>query len=468
MLNNILEEYLVSLGFKVDSNSLSQAESAMHSAEGFMKRFAGGAVAQFAVATTAVTAFVVAANVALGKFMGELAQNDLEMEKWARAMFTTKENAVVLNNAIKAMGVTMQDLYLSPELLENFNKLRKESIQLLPPEEYGNQMKFIRSIMFEFQRFKLEVTYALQWVGYYLFKYLEKPLQDIKLSFKGFNDMFAKNMPEWTKKIAQFLSWFVRLGAAAWMAGKTIVDIFEQLPKHLIVAGGALMGFFALMRMGPIGWLIAGLTALLLLIDDYTTYSKGGKAAFGGLWDSLKDIGTLAETKKDIIEIGKSLDDVMKALEKVYNFFLKGREIDIINGGLSGINTILQNIAIALETIVSPFDTIAKKFDELSKAWKEFKGAGGFSALFGELGKTPGITKDWQDFQKAGGFSALWDTFTKPKNYVMPQAYHGSINTSQTNNFTIYGSGDSGATAMAVSRQIPTNIMIRNNGRVIM
>lgn len=274
---DIIKEYLVGLGFNVDKNSLDQAKNAMGEAEKTVSKFAGASVTQFAVAGIAVTAFVATATIGIAKFLEGLAKTDLESQKLARQLWMSKDNAMAFNNTLKAMGANLQDLYLSPELAQNFIKLRQEAFNLRPPDEYAEQMKFIRSIVFEFQRLKLEATYAMQWIGYYLEKYLQKPLEQFKLGLKNLNDSIVKNMPSWTKQVAQVASWFVRLGLAAIKGGEAIIKLFNSLPESLKIATGAFVGFFALLKMGPIGWIIAGLTAILLLLDDFQTYQEGGE-----------------------------------------------------------------------------------------------------------------------------------------------------------------------------------------------
>jgi hypothetical protein len=488
-----IRDYLISLGFRVDTNSLQQANNAMNTMESLVRRFASTSVTRFAVAGTAVVAFVAAVIVSIKKLTSDLAQNDLEMEKWSRAMFTTKDNAYALNDSIKAMGVSMQDLYLSPELLDNFNKLRQQSFQMMPPEEFEKQMKFVRSIAFEWQRFTLEVTYALRWVGYYLFKYLEKPLSDMKLSFKGFNDIFIKEMPKWTKTIAQVLSWFVRLGSSIVTVGKTIWNIFKEIPKSLLIAGGAVKGFFMLLKTGPIGWIIAGLTTLLLLIDDFQTYNRGGKSAFQGLWEGLEDNGVfkgvtdLKDSFMDLLKsVGNIIDKVWELIKTLTGTTSFKEFADLLENRISHV---LEGIAKWIQTITDLLNGDFKKaledaqgyYREMFQNGQEWdydqilENQWGALKSSGEIITNP--SKWWEDVKKSwndliNGNVPLVNpqaSLNSMNNaaYVTPQTYRGSVNTNQTNNFNIHGGGEPGAVAMAVSRQIPTNIMVHNNRRVI-
>jgi hypothetical protein len=309
-----IKSYLVSLGFSVDKNSHDQATRAMDSVEKTVAKFAGSAVTKFAMAGAAVTAFVATATLGIAKFLGDLAQADLANEKLARQMWTSKENAAAYNNTLKAMGVTLQDLYLSPELMRNFQQLRQQTQEMRAPKEFNDQMKFIRSIQFEFTRMKLEATYAMQWIGYYLVKYMSGPLTKIKAGLMGINDTIIKNMPIWTKEVARVLTWFLRAGETIWRFGGDIGKVFEKLgeriPANLKLIGAALVALGVIFKTGPIGILMFALTGLILLLDDFYTYLDGGDAALGAVWEKLP---------KFIDGISKGVSNALKDLKEFWD-----------------------------------------------------------------------------------------------------------------------------------------------------
>ncbi|GAB6170547.1 hypothetical protein JCM15765_03940 [Paradesulfitobacterium aromaticivorans] len=313
---NVIRQYLVSLGFHVDTPSLNTAQHAMNTVEKSIASFSDTALKRFAVAGTAVTAFFLAAEVGTAKFIMNLGQADLQTQIFARRMWMSVDSARAYQNAIEALGVSLQDLYLSPELMQRYIELRKEAFELqMPSKEYEQEMKAIRDITFEFQRLKLEGTYALQWIGYYLNKYLEPVLGKSGTNLKNINDLIQQKMPQWTEKVAQFVSWFARMGVAAW-------DIRGALGAIVAVFAG-----FKLINMGPLGLMIAGLTALLLLLDDFNTYKNGGQSALPQLWewvdktegkvkeffDSFKDSGELDKFIQALAGLVTSFKDVSKA-----------------------------------------------------------------------------------------------------------------------------------------------------------
>lgn len=358
---NVIQEYLVSLGFDIDTAAYNKMMGTLNKSEKGVTKFANAAVSDFAAATAAVTGFVVAANVGIAKFLTGLAKADTEASKFAMQMWTSKENAVALNNTLKAMGVTLEDLWFNPELMQNFIKLRQEAFQLVPPAEYKEQMKFIRSIIFEFQRFKLELTYAAQWVGYYLIKYLHKPLEDLRLKMKGLNDKFKLEMPHITKQIAQVISWFGRLGIAAISAGGMIIRLFRDIPKEIKIMGSALMGAMTLLKMGPIGWLIVALMGILALIDDFNTYKQGGESLLGWLWKDMDDKKGWFSEDGPIGRLRNLFIDLQKILVRIYKEFKESGLFDkIVEGAKEAAKAIFDLVVRFGEFIVKLLDVLDK------------------------------------------------------------------------------------------------------------
>jgi hypothetical protein len=289
-----IKSYLVSLGFHVDKQSFNEVNKVMEGADKAVLKFAGGAVKEFATAAVAVEAFVAAAVVGIAKFVGDLAQADLANEKLARQMWTSKDNAAAFNNTLKAMGASLQDLYLSPELMRNFQTLRDQASNMRPPAEFNDQMKMIRSIQFEFTRLKLEATYALQWIGYYFVKYMGGPIKDIKLTLKEINDVIIKTMPSWTKVVAQVMSWFGQMGVTTVRAVKDVIRVFDDIgrgiPKNMKLIGAAVAALGLIISSGPIGMIMAAIGGIILLLDDFYTYLNGGDSMFGPFWAKLQNV----------------------------------------------------------------------------------------------------------------------------------------------------------------------------------
>jgi hypothetical protein len=413
---DVIKEYLVSLGFQTDNTSFNQAQKSINNIDKAISSFASNSTKQFAVAGAAYASFLTAANVGIAKYMEGLAKADLENEKFAKRMWMNKDAAVAYKNTLSALGANLQDLYLSPELLQRYNQLRQQASGMAAPKEYSEQMKQIRDVTFEFQRLKLEATYAMQWVGYYLFKYLEGPIGNVKKTMKDLNDNLTKSMPQWTEKVAQVLSWIVRLGTAAvWGLGK-VKDAFDSLTPATKVAGSAFLGFFALLKAGPIGWMIAGITALLLLMDDYKTYQEGGQSLFGSEWEkldkfkqTLSDNGTFTDFKKNLDDISTTLGNILDDAGDIADIISRGLGFNDfvamlgqgVQNTLDMLNSTLQGIAGALETI----DGILSGNTNKMKTGLSNLIEGGNVTLFGP--KTGGAINNTLEKGSTGDYSGM-------------------------------------------------------------
>lgn len=301
-LSSIIHEYLVGLGFKIDRNSFKEGKKAIESIEHGITKFAGSAISDFALAGAALGTFTVGAVVGISKFISSLGEAQIEYEKLSRQLWTTQDNAMAFSTAMKAMGTSLQDLYLSPTLMQQFQELKKQAFEMQTPAEYKNQMKEVQSITFQFKRMKLEATYALQWIGYYFIKYMSGPVENVKKTLQNINDIITKNMPHWTKPIAETMSWFAEFGIATVHAIKEVIHVFSEIgqaiPRNVKLIGASLSGLALIVESGPIGIITALIASAILMLDDLYTYLHGGKSAFDPFWKKL--IGWIQTAKHEL------------------------------------------------------------------------------------------------------------------------------------------------------------------------
>jgi hypothetical protein len=121
-------------------------------------------------------------------------------------------------------------------------------------------------------------------------------MQELKAFGAKINSFIKNNMSTIAKKLADVLSIFIRLGQAAAFGGELIYKLFKQLndllPAGALKAGAAIAGFVGLLSMGPVGLFVAGLLALLLLLDDFKTWERGGDALLGDVWEQLDKLNS--------------------------------------------------------------------------------------------------------------------------------------------------------------------------------
>jgi len=374
-VNDVIKEYLVSLGFDVDLASYAKFNKVLDSSDSSVLSFASTAASSFIKAGAAFAAFVVTVVTGMAKMIDETADADLEFKKFARQMLTTSENAKSVKMSLDAMGVSLDDLWMSPELLNQFRQLRNLSKDLEPPDDFDEQMQFVRSIKFELTKAKMELSYSLQWISYYLIKYLRKPLESFRNTLQKINEAIREHMPEWTKKVAQFASWFFRLFNMFVKGGAAIIDMINKIPGNVKKVLLALAALAPLLAGNPFFLMIAMIATLLLLLEDFSTYMEGGESALGDFWSKLVEVGADGKTAFVGIfgELGEELGELGVALGDTLMAFLSLFGIDNVEGLKSTIGDLAtfmgDTLIFALQTIVDLLNIIHESLvwlDELN------------------------------------------------------------------------------------------------------
>ena len=475
---NVIREYLISLGYKVDTQGFEAAKSTMNEMGKVVDDFAGSSAFRFAAAGAAITGFVYTAGKALQQFTFGVANADLQNEMFARRMWMSKDAAGAYRNSLSALGVTLNDLYLSPELMDRFvelreqaltlgpptgfeesmKELREQALTLGPPTGFEESMKELRDITFEFQRFKLEATYAVKWVSYYLTRYLSGPLFGLKGGLREINDLIVDKMPVWTRRIAQVLSWFVRFGNAAYATGKGLGKMWDGLDestKKLILLLAGLRTLLWTLAL-PFAPLILGLTALILLYDDFMTHEKGGKSAFPKLWEEVKRLkeemeedGSLTKFKENLEGISSTTLDILNNLGGIIAKITGITDLgSVIHGFLDLVNRLLENTKSFLQTIAGSLKDIRGWLENNPELQEEgvrqrnegFRGLFGINGLFenGVFGSDP--------FGMNRYFGA---------NPYLLNSIKGNTNISTTISpkYYIYGASNPETVALAIARK---------------
>ncbi|EPS56773.1 TPA: hypothetical protein ACXDAY_003461 [Clostridium botulinum] len=271
-----------------------------------------------------VVAAVVAAVAAIKKisnFLNELGKQDVQYEKLSRQLWTTKENARDIDSALKTLGVTMQDLWLSPTLLKQFNQLRKDSQQLRLPPEFKDNIKVIQGLGLEFKRLKQFGKLAFQWIGHYILKYVAGPLAEFKQKLSRFNDKFIKIIPSIAKVIGSAIGIVLRILLLIFRVLEPIFSIISKIVGFVIgliekIPGPIkkilkLIGVIAALIMaGPVGVILL----IIALLDDLFTFLRGGKSVIGSVFGFFKEKGldAMRSIKNKFGDLKESLKEKIK------------------------------------------------------------------------------------------------------------------------------------------------------------
>lgn len=336
---DVIKEYLVSLGFAVD-------EQQYRKATGFVNRFgsiAGGAMAKLNATVGKGTALWVSAigsgTAALAALASKAADADRSTEKFARRMWMSEQNARSLNQALSAMGESMDsinDIAASPKLREQFFTLRADSAKY-ENADVDRALEKIKDIQFEFSRLQVFIENASRYIAYYMTQYLAKPMERIRQFLKGFNDKGVEYANTWGKRIGKFAEVIVRLGETAIKTIKGVWDRLMELPTKVKVIAGIIAGIGLIMAAPWLG-VAAAITAVLLLLDDYYTYQAGGDSALTDLWEQMEKL------KEAVQPLFDALSDLWDTIEP-YLTMENAKTVLAIAAAIWGVHAAIKAVA---------------------------------------------------------------------------------------------------------------------------
>lgn len=418
------------------SESLGKVEGAakglLSNGGKYLKTFASSAVGSFLIIGTAVIA-TIAAVTKLVSYLNSLAAQDIKYEKLSRQLWTTKENAKEVGTALDTLDANLQDLWLSPTLLKQFEQLRKDAKNLRLPPEFNQNIKVIQGIGLEFKRLKQNIGLLFQWIGNYILKYCAGPLDEVRGKAHSFNDWLVEHIPQIGKLIGTIIGVLLRIlmiiGKIMSIVWKlttpiryvfkligTLGSAFDKIPEPVKKAVKTIVGILMLV-LSPI-LLIIG------LIDDIMTYFRGGKSVIGSFIDKI------VSKSENAGKVIKSILSVIKA---------------ILTGGLSLVpwDNYWKK---AKETFEKIKDKAKETWDKV-KEWSE-----------GKLEKAKEFIAGAKEKVEAFATSAINNTAasyvtsnnsTKTNNTTSNS--HNNVNNKNTIN--VYGS-DAKSTANAVSNNL--------------
>ena len=213
----------------------------------------------------------------------------------------------------------------------------------------------------------------------------------------------ARGIQEATKHTAAFMP--VLIGLAAVLSA--------ALYPALIKNAKAALAFLA----SPWGILLAALTAIGLLLDDFVTWLEGGESAFGDFYESIfgdaenakKTLGNLWEKVKPFLKLAAYAVALSSVLSVLYSLIVSLNAIM----GVFGITSLaaLGPIALAIGAIIGVVLLLHAYWDDLVQAFKDaFAWLTEKISWLGDkmsaLGDAIDFTPDWdfKDVAKMAGF----------------------------------------------------------------
>lgn len=371
-MSNPIKEYLVSIGLDLNKTKLQQTQKGikdttnlidkMKQASDFLKRGLNG-----------LTLSMLGLAGASAKLVTSLAKQDQKFETLAQRMFVSRQSVYEYQSAVKALGVTIDEIQFNPTLMKQYKELVSDSRKMFVGKEYQGAMSTIRSFLFEFVRLKQESMYLLQWIGFSIIKNLQIPLEKARLTLQGLNDFIVKNMSKIGDTIGKMIFNVKNFS-------KSIMDFFGNIIKEVqqfwaslppwakkFIMGTGVIGAIFIGMQNPIIFVSALISGILLLIDDFQKHINGKKAQFGEFWNSL--IKWIDKTKKTIYEWK---DNSVKWIENfVEECKKKIPELKTLWENVS--KWISENGAKSVNSIINLIGTLEDFFDRLGFYWGHFK-----------------------------------------------------------------------------------------------
>lgn len=440
---DVIKSYLVALGFQVNQGEFNKAQGAINDLGRTVQTVTTGMSKNFAVAATGVAAALTTINAATAGLVTQIAAADMQYQKFALRLWTTKETAKDLQSTLRAMGEEMEDVAWIPELRQQYAELIQQGRQMKTPLEADDQLKHVRSIMFEFKRIKLEVQYASEWVSYYLLKYFGGPLASIKAQLSEFNDKLIKTMPEWTKTIAQMLATFMNFGIATGRFIKDLYDgftaFFDMIPRGAKIALAAIMGVWAVLRLNPVGQIMIAISAALVLLEDFYGYIDGRKSSktLAPIWQKLIDwfnqAKPLAADFAAIIteawdKLTQKIESVSEVQQKYWNIIKNSGAVKAVLKVFLSMWEYLKEIVAAVSDAVGwLFDGMVDLFNYLAEDGAVEAGLELFSTLWetvsnlilGFVNVSRNVRQFWKDAAGTQAARTMWDWFKGTISFVV-------------------------------------------------
>ena len=366
-MDETLKEYLVKIGWNVDELGFDAANKKINDFRSAIVNSGNGMAASFTKAGLAIFDTIYTVVDSMWDLASATAVADLKVETFARRMWTTEQNARSLTTALDVLGMSYDDLFFAtPEQYNRFLQLNTLGKQLEAPAELDETLQKIRDIQFEISKTKMIFQYATRWVMYYLGEYLGTDIDTVKEKLKSFNDMAMKYLPIVTQKIAYVFSVFYRLGKTAVEVlaaiGRTAVGSFGDLEVSGLRTIATLAAAFMALKSGPVGMFLLALGAILLLLEDFMVWQKGGKSLFD--WSSVSNtVQNMNDKFSD--SIGK-LEEIAEKAEKLFDRInAKQAVMAKIEAFINTIETGLDGINVALDLLNGLLDILSGNFENL-------------------------------------------------------------------------------------------------------
>lgn len=438
-----MKEYLVKIGWDVDEQGFRKSIGIVNSLVGRLSGTALGIASTAVKASGLVASALVTVNESLVSIVETTADLDLQTERLARQYWTTEQNARSFSTALEVLGKNTSDLmYMTAEEYRQFVELNQLGRTLEAPKGLDEYLKQVRGLNFEINRLKLIFQYGTRWVTYWISLFTGNDVESFTNKLRNLGDYIIKNIQPITQKISKFFEAFYRLGKAGIrilsVLGKTIIYVVGLLDSQVTRTIAIIALLSKVILASPLTMFISALVFLLLLIDDYMTWKRGGDSALD--WTKFDE--SFSNLKTTFDDLKDSIQPVKDLLDYIWNqIFGNLSPIDLLQKALEGVAGVLDGIAAALNVVKAFIDDLKNFGDVLSgdKSFSDYM-ENDQGKLWQAIGKVFTHNENDPIFGSNGWLSKLFSNSSSGSFGSTRSGGFGSnaIN-NQTNTINIYG-----------------------------
>jgi hypothetical protein len=238
-MNNVIESYLVSLGFEVKQPELAKFKTALKEASDTAERHTTGIAQQFIKWQGAIVGAFGAVGLATLGMMSKVADADLGYKLFAQRMFMGESAAKKLKIATDALGFSLEEITWNPELRKRFDALWADQKAMESQEApgMGQTLERVRDGFFQITRLKVAAIELQRQLTVGIFNAMGGDAFVTKL--QGWVGWLLSRVPQ----ISQWLiSVLVPILKDAWRVMEDMWKVAEKLTQAFIRLIGALSG----------------------------------------------------------------------------------------------------------------------------------------------------------------------------------------------------------------------------------
>jgi transglycosylase-like protein with SLT domain len=233
-MENVIESYLVKLGFEISQPELNKFKGALKEAGAAAETHTSGIIGQFVKWQSAIVGAFAAVGLSTVAMMDKVADADLGYQKIALSMGMTTKSARELTIAQKVLGISIADANWNLEQRGRLRTLLGLERQYLEPglaPDFETTMEHIRSISAEFNYMRGILVYISMEITDKLYKALGGDSFLAKL--EHFTEWFAihsKDISDWLARVlVPLLKDAEHVMQAVWRVAEKLAEAFVRI-----------------------------------------------------------------------------------------------------------------------------------------------------------------------------------------------------------------------------------------------